>query len=387
VDSVDAAATAMQKIATGSLSDSMREVARLGDVLLANGAVCVVVTADDRGRVVGWGACGSATRIATACAGLGGRDGAWFLSQQGSGMIADLARQPLGGFGTVPAALGLRSCSRYPVTVDGRPEGNVLVFRPATGEPSDRERSSIRLVVSAAAAAFARASLDRRVAALEHRRQEALKIGLRASEHVRSQLAADLHDGPVQVIAAALMCLDRAARSPDPERLDLIHHARDTIALTMERARRLIFDLNPDVLRSSGLAAAIDDLAILSHRESGVDVHVDVCPRRYPDDVETIAYRTVSEALANIRKHAQACRVQIAIRTDGDALDGRVWDDGCGFDTSRYGDSRSAAGHLGFRSMRERLAAAGGLLAVKSSPGCGTTVRFRLPLDTCDLAA
>jgi signal transduction histidine kinase len=381
-------ASAMQAIAEGSQSESLRAVARLGDALLGGGAVCVVVGSDERGRVTAWGASTQAAGIVNACVGLESGAAAWLLSERGTDTVEDLARtQHAASFGEAALLHGLASCRRYPVGVGARPVGSVLVFRPSSGRHEEASADRMLPVVSAAAAAFARATLDRRVTDLEHRRGEALRIGLRASEEARSQLAADLHDGPVQVITAALMYLDRATRSPEARRLGLIEQARDTIALTVERARRLIFDLDPASLRDSGLAAAVGDLALLIQRECGVVIEVDVCAGRYADEVETIAYRTVSESLANVRKHARACRVDVAISVQGECLVGHVRDDGRGFDPRPSAGSFSPAGHLGFRSMRGRLTAAGGRLTVKSAPGRGTTVQFRLPLGRCEIAA
>jgi signal transduction histidine kinase len=54
----------------------------------------------------------------------------------------------------------------------------------------------------------------------------------------------------------------------------------------------------------------------------------------------------------------------------------RIADDGVGFEEER---SRSATGHLGMVSMRERAEMAGGWFRVASSAGKGCVVEFWIP--------
>jgi two-component system NarL family sensor kinase len=88
----------------------------------------------------------------------------------------------------------------------------------------------------------------------------------------------------------------------------------------------------------------------------------------------------VQEALANVAKHADASTVRVWGRLDGGVLEIEIHDDGVGFDQARARAAAMATGHLGLRSMAERLEAAGGRLVLDTAPGRGATVRLRLPL-------
>lgn len=57
---------------------------------------------------------------------------------------------------------------------------------------------------------------------------------------------------------------------------------------------------------------------------------------------------------------------------DGIVLE--IADDGTGFDPQG-----SFPGHLGLRSMRERLTRFGGTLSIESAPGQGTRLRANVP--------
>ena len=74
-------------------------------------------------------------------------------------------------------------------------------------------------------------------------------------------------------------------------------------------------------------------------------------------------------------KHARASKVEIWLAPGPDVLSLELRDDGVGFDPAG-----EFPGHLGLRSMRERVAALGGALTVESAPGQGTRTRATIPV-------
>ena len=117
-------------------------------------------------------------------------------------------------------------------------------------------------------------------------------------------------------------------------------------------------------------------------READLDVKVSVPSEPIPFIVEEVAYRTVREAVSNVRRHAQARHLEIGIAVSGDMLRGSVRDDGRGFDVARIG--RRAHGvrlHLGIETLLERAELAGGRATVESTPGKGTEVAFEVPMS------
>jgi signal transduction histidine kinase len=92
---------------------------------------------------------------------------------------------------------------------------------------------------------------------------------------------------------------------------------------------------------------------------------------RLPAHVESTGYFVVAEALTNVARHACASRAEIAIRRYGAMLAVRVRDDGRGGAALEDG--------TGLRGLADRVAALGGVFAVVSPPGDGTTVHAELP--------
>jgi two-component system NarL family sensor kinase len=95
-----------------------------------------------------------------------------------------------------------------------------------------------------------------------------------------------------------------------------------------------------------------------------------------PLRIEAGLYRIAQEALANVRKHANATRVEIELRTTSQDVRLSIRDDGVGFDTGS--ETINGQGLLG---MRERVKLLDGRLRLSSQPGRGTGVNVRVPLQ------
>jgi PAS domain S-box-containing protein len=230
-----------------------------------------------------------------------------------------------------------------------------------------------------------RVSAERALAESEQRRREILTSMLQAEEVERSRIATELHDDTVQVMAAALLSLDRvslvAARAGSERLASAVAIARATLEEATERTRRLMFELRPAVLHDHGLLEAMRVLAGQVAREVGARAEVTGTSARYDLAVEELVYRSAQEALANVRKHAEPRWIRVTIAAREGMIESEIRDDGCGFDVGDVRSRPSAALHLGLDTMIERVRAAGGEIAIDSTPGAGTTVRFTVPAE------
>jgi signal transduction histidine kinase len=275
---------------------------------------------------------------------------------------------------------GLRSCWSTPVRAGAATVATFALYSRTPGPPEARDLRVIEELSHLVGLAVAR---DREATALrrsERRRARVHRLMVTAEEAERQRIAGELHDDTVQVLAATLISLDRLLASEDRAggRRDLLDQARGTLALAVDRTRLLMFDLRPQLLDAGGLRAAVPALVEKVAAHAGIEAHVEVTEGRYPHEVEALCYRTVSECVSNVRKHAQARSVHVVLRNGGDHLEGSVRDDGVGFRPDRTGTSIRE--HIGLEAMRERVLLAGGSVDVASAPGKGTTVRFTLPV-------
>ncbi|MET3859365.1 signal transduction histidine kinase [Dietzia sp. 2505] len=199
-----------------------------------------------------------------------------------------------------------------------------------------------------------------------------------AYEIERRRVERDLHDGAQQHlvvsslrIGEALLLLASAGDTPGTLRrvTDLLTGAQDAADSALAALRETVSGLHPTVLSDHGLESAVREMAA----RSPVDVVVRV-PHTLPtlpEAVAATAYFLISEAMANIAKHAPDARSTILLSVD-DELHVTVVDDGAG-------GARIRPGH-GLAGMTERLAAFGGSLELASPAGGPTTLSGRVPL-------
>ncbi len=214
---------------------------------------------------------------------------------------------------------------------------------------------------------------------LNRRRREAEELLgslLRAQDEERRRVIGALHDDIGQPLYRLLYGIEGSkARLPesDPVRAELEHLAgvvREVDA-TLRAELRI---LHQGVLADLGLEAAITELVATVATESGLVINAEVDLPVEPDEVpRTALFRAAGELLTNVRKHAEAESVVLAISEERGFAVLSVRDDGVGTDTTPG---------LGLTTTRERLEAIGGSLEVTSEEGVGTEVRVRAPITT-----
>jgi signal transduction histidine kinase len=193
-----------------------------------------------------------------------------------------------------------------------------------------------------------------------------------AQDQERRRLERDLHDGAQQrlvTLSLALRLARERAAGMDGELAGEIEEAEGELKRSLAELRELARGIHPAVLTEGGLPAALASLA----ERAAIPVAVRRVPEaRFPLPVEATVYFVVSEALANVAKHAQASAASV----DAHLSDGRllieVADDGLG--------GASSDGGSGLRGLVDRVAAVGGDLRVISAPGEGTRVLAEIPL-------
>ncbi len=195
----------------------------------------------------------------------------------------------------------------------------------------------------------------------------------------RQRLSGEIHDTVAQGFTSIIMLLQAA--DADVERQPAA--ARRHLALAMETAREnlaearaLVAALAPAGLEPGALDAALRRLTAAVAAERGVAAGFEVTgsARPLPRPAEVMLLRVAQEALANVRKHAQASQVLVRLGYAEGQVGLEVTDDGVGFDPGQ------PAGGYGLPGMRARVDEAGGRLTVRSSPGSGATVSVLVPV-------
>jgi signal transduction histidine kinase len=265
----------------------------------------------------------------------------------------------------------MRSLVAVPILGESLFRGNLYLAEKIGEEAfsADDEETLARFATSAAI------TIDH---AYLHRQLAALAV---AEERLR--IAHEMHDGLAQVLAyvntkaQAVREFLRAGRTGEAARqLDQLAAA----------AREVYGDVRESIVGLRGAAGAewrlveaLDDYVASWQAESGVACRLQLDRSlRLPQGVELQLLRIVQEALANVRKHAQARHVEIDLQVRGDVLLLTVADDGKGFNPADLG--RSEFPRFGLVTMRERAESIGAKLEVSASPSGGTLIKLELPL-------
>jgi signal transduction histidine kinase len=198
-----------------------------------------------------------------------------------------------------------------------------------------------------------------------------------ATRTERDRLRRDLHDGlgpSLSGVALGLQALTDAIETNNtPACTPLLQRISAEVATAVRDIRRIIEDLRPAALDRHSLTDAVSRHAATLSGQTTVTVTTDARLRLLPPNVETAAYRIVTEALTNAARHAHARHVDVTITTDDQDLRLTVADDGGG------GADTGAPG-VGITSMRRRTEALHGSCIIDSAAH-GTTITATLPLD------
>jgi signal transduction histidine kinase len=210
-------------------------------------------------------------------------------------------------------------------------------------------------------------------------RQMLLKNVSTAVDKARKRFAGDLHDDALQKLTAAELQLQRL-HDPNGDTGALLAEAQVLLAETEEALRRLLFEVRPPALEMpGGFAETIRERIVMLRSLTGAEVEVKL---ELPDDLSyeyrSMLFRQLTEAMANIEKHAAATRVRISLQVLDGGLHGIVEDNGRGFVLA---ERDRLPGHLGLLALNERALLAGGWNKIQSEPGLGTTVEFWMPLS------
>lgn len=192
----------------------------------------------------------------------------------------------------------------------------------------------------------------------------------------RERLARELHDTVAQNLAGIVMLTERARGDLAADRVDRLGERltvlEESARAALEESRTLVAAGAAGVA-GDGLGAALHRLGERFTRETGVTVTVDAPDCALDRDAQVVLLRAGQEALANVRAHADADSVHVALHVAAEQVGLRIEDDGVGFDPSV-----PTVGH-GLRGLRERLALAGGSCTITSDAGRGTVVEVSLP--------
>jgi PAS domain S-box-containing protein len=248
------------------------------------------------------------------------------------------------------------------VFTNARGERRVIAWRsaPVLGEDGD----VVRIVAGGL-------DITERKRAEEELRASRTRL-VAAGDEARRRLERNLHDGAQQrlVSLSVALRLAQAKLVSDPAGAEqVLGGAAEELARALAELRELARGIHPAVLTDRGLNAALRSLA----ERTPLPVEVETVEERLPAPIEAAAYYVVSEALANVVKHARASGVEVRVSAPDGHVVVQVDDDGVG--------GANAVGGSGLRGLADRIAVLDGRLSVADRAGGGTRVVAEIPLS------
>ena len=237
-------------------------------------------------------------------------------------------------------------------------------------------------------------TIDRQRKALEQQvsnlslllqQNEELRIGLQRasrrtteiSERFLRRISADLHDGPAQLLAFALLRIDslrrQLPRQKDHTGQDDIDLLRSSMADALEDVRAICNGLTLPELNQLSPPHLIRSVAEVHERRTGskVEVLIESAPETLSQPYKICVYRFVQETLNNAFRYAGGQDQKVTLRYTHPTLEVEVSDQGGGFkDASQTNNDHG----LGLPGLRERIESLGGSMEIKSTAGEGTRV-------------
>ncbi|MDB1922612.1 histidine kinase [Clostridium tertium] len=210
---------------------------------------------------------------------------------------------------------------------------------------------------------------------------------LENQELERQRIAREIHDGPAQYIANAMMRVDfcKVVVKKDLEKgINELDDLKSNIRMALKEVRSIIYDLRPLHLEELGLMDAIKDIINIISVEN--DIKIDMIVDEASYEVEKIMqiaiYRIIQEILNNIKKHSKAKYVDLRINYIKDYIYIYIQDDGIGFNVQEtLINTKQKGNRYGLLGIFERVKQLRGKIEVKSSKGEGTIYKIRLPIN------
>lgn len=207
-----------------------------------------------------------------------------------------------------------------------------------------------------------------------------------ASAEERLRISRELHDGIVQSLGGVGLQLEalRTRLAGDASAADRLAHVQRVIEHDQRELRALVRELRPHDARN-GSVILQDELRRMTERfalEWGLEVRVEgSAGERLPTRLAHELSRLVNEALSNAARHGRATHAAITIGAAQDSITVSIADNGCGFPFQGHFDlAMLVRSGDGPRTLKERVGALGGSLAIDSSSD-GACVEVSIPFD------
>jgi PAS domain S-box-containing protein len=210
-----------------------------------------------------------------------------------------------------------------------------------------------------------------------------------AEQRERKSFSYVLHEGLQQKLLGARLLLNQHTADHQKNNDDSGYEELDDgIALlntAIQITRTLSLDLNPPILNTEGLDAALRWLC--KHMQDNYKLNIDLQMHGPVDHIRSEAQmlltNMIRELLSNVVRHSGVSRAKVTVLCENKQIKVIVKDKGKGFDVEKLFWKRPVETKFGLFSVRERLGLFGGQLQIESQIGHGTACTIIYPYSNC----
>jgi two-component system, NarL family, sensor histidine kinase DegS len=229
---------------------------------------------------------------------------------------------------------------------------------------------------------------EKRVASeREAERQKYLAQIFKVQEDERIYIAQEIHDDSLQQLAIITSKIQDLIHDEDLDQHALLKSKvvsiKDMIVAVSGDLRKLSMKLRPKILDDLGLVSALKWQVEHFQQDNNITAEILISGKvkKIPETISDNVFRIVQEALNNVKKHAQASRVNVSVDFCGSVLKIIIKDNGTGFSSDLETSELTNKGKLGIIGMNQRAQFINAKIAFDSIPFQGTSVILEVKLN------
>lgn len=200
-----------------------------------------------------------------------------------------------------------------------------------------------------------------------------------AQENERKRISRELHDSVIQEmlnvdVELRLLKYQQSMQSIVDDSIRI----EGLMSKLIDEIRNLAVELRPSSLDDLGLDAAFKTFFKQAEENYGIyiEFHSNIVTRRFDNEIETVVYRIVQEAVFNAIKYAEVGEINVDLNVNNDKLIAEIIDRGKGF--NQFEQSKGTG--LGLYGMNERAELVNAVVNIDTQIGRGTIVTLEVPL-------
>ncbi|MDY7394349.1 tetratricopeptide repeat protein [Aureibaculum sp. 2210JD6-5] len=194
----------------------------------------------------------------------------------------------------------------------------------------------------------------------------------------KKRMSEELHDGVLGNLYGIKMNLAVLNQQSNPDAILKREEFIEGLSNVIDEIRNVSHELHANALDADvGYMQLIEDLLIQKSEVNGYNyellVEEDTNWQVIAGDIKMNIYRIIQEAIQNINKYAQANKVKVELKSDGDFIHLTISDDGIGFNTKTKKDG------IGIKNIKSRVERLNGSVEFLSELKKGTSIIIKIP--------